>query len=256
VLLETTATGLDTPARTLATDAGTFHYNTLLIATGAAPSRLQVPGADLEGIYALRTLRDSQAIRAAAGSTERAVVVGGGFIGMEVAASLRQLGLAVTLIHLGRGLFDQFRSPALSAELATLYADLERVWKAKATNGGGQARRPRRETGSPKRFRRLTASDGEGSGVHGKEGVSGSSPEEGLVKRPANRHMRPNTGPGRASLYAPGARYWTCLALRRASIVSSTVRRTVVSNELSAPPPLIASATAAMDTLSGASHRL
>jgi NADPH-dependent 2,4-dienoyl-CoA reductase/sulfur reductase-like enzyme len=123
VLLETTATGLDTPARTLATDAGTFHYNKLLIATGATPRLLQVPGTGLEGVYALRTLRDSQAIRAAAGSTERAVVVGGGFIGMEVAASLRQLGLTITLIHLGRGLFDQFRSPALSAELATLYRE-------------------------------------------------------------------------------------------------------------------------------------
>jgi 3-phenylpropionate/trans-cinnamate dioxygenase ferredoxin reductase component len=98
-------------------------YNKLLIATGAKPRRLQIPGAGLEGVYALRTLRDSQAIRAAAGSTERAVVVGGGFIGMEVAASLRQLGLAVTLIHLGRGLFDQFRSSALSAELAALYRE-------------------------------------------------------------------------------------------------------------------------------------
>ena len=53
---------------------------------------------------------------------------------------------------------------------------------------------------------------------------------------------------GRAVLDLPG--------LEQASIVSSTVRRTVVSNELSAPPPLIASATAAMDTLSGASHRV
>jgi NADPH-dependent 2,4-dienoyl-CoA reductase/sulfur reductase-like enzyme len=50
-------------------------------------------------------------------------VVGGGFIGMEVAASLRQLGLAVTLIHLGRGLFDQFSSPGLSAELVALYRE-------------------------------------------------------------------------------------------------------------------------------------
>ena len=55
---------------------------------------------------------------------------------------------------------------------------------------------------------------------------------------------------------APGAWYRTCSALRRASSVSSTVRRTVVSSELSAPPPLIASATAAIDTLSGASHRV
>ena len=123
VLLETTATALDTRGRTLVTDAGTFHYNKLVIATGATPRLLQVPGAGLEGVYALRTLRDSQAIRAAAGSTERAVVVGGGFIGMEVAASLRRLGLTVTLIHLGRGLFDQFRSPELSDELATLYRE-------------------------------------------------------------------------------------------------------------------------------------
>jgi hypothetical protein len=62
--------------------------------------------------------------------------------------------------------------------------------------------------------------------------------------------------PGRASGRAPGARYPTCSALSKASIVLSTIRRTVVSNELSAPPPVIASATAAMDTLSGASRRL
>ena len=82
-----------------------------------------MPGANLDGVYALRTLRDSQAIRAVARSAEHAVVVGGGFIGMEVAASLRQLGLAVTLIHLGHGLFDQFRSPELSDELAALYRE-------------------------------------------------------------------------------------------------------------------------------------
>src|SRR5918996_1790466 len=61
---------------------------------------------------------------------------------------------------------------------------------------------------------------------------------------------------GAAVCHAPGARYWTCSAWRRASIVSSTVRSTVVSKELSAPPPLIANATAAIDTLSGASQRL
>ena len=123
VLLETTATAVDDRARTVTTGAGSFHYNKLLIATGATPRRLAVPGANLDGVYALRTLRDSQAIRAAARSAERAIVVGGGFIGMEVAASLRQLGLAVTLIHLDRGLFDQFRSPELSDELAALYRE-------------------------------------------------------------------------------------------------------------------------------------
>ena len=123
VLLETTATAVDAVARTVTTDAGSLYYDKLLIATGATPRRLAVPGANLDGVYALRTLRDSQAIRAAAGSAEHAVVVGGGFIGMEVAASLRRLGLAVTLIHLGRGLFDQLRSPELSDELAALYRE-------------------------------------------------------------------------------------------------------------------------------------
>jgi NADPH-dependent 2,4-dienoyl-CoA reductase/sulfur reductase-like enzyme len=123
VLLETTATAVDASSRMVATDTGSFHYKKLLIATGASPCRLHVQGAELEGVYSLRTLRDSQAIRSAAGSAEQAVVVGGGFIGMEVAASLRQLNLAVTLIHLGRNLFDQFSSPELSAELVALYRE-------------------------------------------------------------------------------------------------------------------------------------
>src|SRR6266566_4388944 len=80
VLLDTTATAVDPGARTVTTDAGSFHYDRLLIATGATPRRLTVPGANLDGVYALRTLRDSQAIRAAARSAEHAVVVGGGVL--------------------------------------------------------------------------------------------------------------------------------------------------------------------------------
>jgi NTE family protein len=142
VLLETTATGVDAGSRTVATDVGTFRYDKLLIATGARPRRLAVPGAELEGVYALRTLRDSQAIRAAARWAEQAVVVGGGFIGMEVAASLRQLGLAVTLIHLGRGLFDQLRSSELSDELVTLYREhgVELLLEQEVAGFGGDGR--------------------------------------------------------------------------------------------------------------------
>jgi 3-phenylpropionate/trans-cinnamate dioxygenase ferredoxin reductase subunit len=121
VLLETSVTAVDAGARTVATDRGSFSYEKLLLATGATPRRLEVPGADLAGVYALRTLQDSDQIREAAQAAERAVVVGGGFIGMEVAASLRQLGLTVTLIHLGRGLFDQLGSRELSEQLLALY---------------------------------------------------------------------------------------------------------------------------------------
>jgi NADPH-dependent 2,4-dienoyl-CoA reductase/sulfur reductase-like enzyme len=142
VLLETVATAVDTGSHTVVTDANPFRYRKLLIATGAAPRRLEVPGAELDGVHALRTLRDSQAIRKAARSAERAVVVGGGFIGMEVAASLRHLGLAVTLIHLGRDLFDQFHSSELSDELAALYREhgVELLLEQEVAGFGGDDR--------------------------------------------------------------------------------------------------------------------
>lgn len=121
VLLETMVTAVDPGGRTAGTADGTFRYDKLLIATGATPRRLHVPGAGLERVLGLRTLADSGTIRDAAGAAEKAVVVGGGFIGMEVAAFLRQLGLEVTLIHLGKGLFDHLGSNDLSEQLAALY---------------------------------------------------------------------------------------------------------------------------------------
>jgi NADPH-dependent 2,4-dienoyl-CoA reductase/sulfur reductase-like enzyme len=123
VLLGMAVTAVDLSARTVTTDGGDVAYGQLLLATGAAPRRLRVPGASLTGIYALRTLKDSDAIRDAARAAGRAVIVGGGFIGMEVAASLRQLGLAVTLVHMGEGLFDQLGSRELSDQLFAVYRD-------------------------------------------------------------------------------------------------------------------------------------
>jgi 3-phenylpropionate/trans-cinnamate dioxygenase ferredoxin reductase subunit len=124
VQLETRVLAVDPAARTVTFgDRSRLGYDKLLLATGATPRRLPVPGADLDGVFSLRTVIDSAAIRDAASAGERAIVVGGGFIGMEVAASLRQLGLHVTLIHLGRGLFDQLGSAELSAHLAALYRE-------------------------------------------------------------------------------------------------------------------------------------
>jgi 3-phenylpropionate/trans-cinnamate dioxygenase ferredoxin reductase subunit len=108
VLLGTSVAAVAPAERSLTTTRGqAYGYKQLLIASGARPRRLEVRGAELDGVFTLRSLADSGAIRDAARGVERAVVVGGGFIGMEVAASLRRLGLEVTLIHLGRGLFDQ-----------------------------------------------------------------------------------------------------------------------------------------------------
>ena len=98
-------------------------YEQLLVATGAEPRSLRVRGADLEGVFTLRTLADADVLRAAASAGSRAVVVGGGFIGAEVAATLRGRGVEVTLVHLGAGVFDQLGCPQLSDELHALYRE-------------------------------------------------------------------------------------------------------------------------------------
>lgn len=121
VMLETSVASVDTKERALQLDGDRLGYGKLLLASGAWPRRLQVPGGDLDGVLTLRTVGDSKAIREAAASAERAVIVGAGFIGMEVAASLRQIGKQVSLIHLGRWLFDQLGIEQLSDELSALY---------------------------------------------------------------------------------------------------------------------------------------
>jgi apoptosis-inducing factor 3 len=73
-------------------------FDTLVLATGAAPARLPIPGADLPHVHVVRTLADSRRIIAAAATAKRAVVIGGGFIGLEVAGSLRARNLEVTVL--------------------------------------------------------------------------------------------------------------------------------------------------------------
>lgn len=74
-------------------------YDRVLVTTGATPRRLNAPGTDLPGIFYLRTLSDANAIREALTRSPRVVVVGAGFIGAEVAASCRVLGLEVTVLE-------------------------------------------------------------------------------------------------------------------------------------------------------------
>ncbi|MDX6449390.1 MAG: 3-phenylpropionate/trans-cinnamate dioxygenase ferredoxin reductase component [Gaiellaceae bacterium] len=93
-------------------------FDRLLLATGSEPRRL--PGTELTGIHYLRNVGDSDAIREHAQDSKRAVVIGAGFIGSEVAASLRQLGLEVTLVEGGRLPLEHVFGP----EIGTFYRDL------------------------------------------------------------------------------------------------------------------------------------
>jgi NADPH-dependent 2,4-dienoyl-CoA reductase/sulfur reductase-like enzyme len=124
LLLETEVVGVDPNERSIATrDGHDYRFRKLLLATGAVPRQLDVPGAELPGVFTLRSLSDSTAIREAAAETRDAVVVGSGFIGMEVAASLTELGLDVTLVSRDVDLFSQLGSPEISERLVTLYLE-------------------------------------------------------------------------------------------------------------------------------------
>ena len=97
--LGTTVTGIDVSGRELALDNGSkVAYDRLLLATGAEPVRLPLPGMDLAHVHTLRTLRDCRAIIARAATARRAVVMGASFIGLEVAASLRARGIEVHVV--------------------------------------------------------------------------------------------------------------------------------------------------------------
>jgi NADPH-dependent 2,4-dienoyl-CoA reductase/sulfur reductase-like enzyme/nitrite reductase/ring-hydroxylating ferredoxin subunit len=97
-LVDGPATAIDQVQRTVRTRGGrVLHYDALLIATGAEPVRLQLPGVDLPHVHTLRTLADSRAIIASAHAGPIAVI-GSSFIGLEVAASLRARSFDVTVI--------------------------------------------------------------------------------------------------------------------------------------------------------------
>jgi 3-phenylpropionate/trans-cinnamate dioxygenase ferredoxin reductase component len=101
-------------------DSQRLAYERLLLATGASPRQFEVPGAELRGIHELRTLDDADAIRDAAASAHRAVVIGGGWIGAEVSASLRQLDLPVTMVAPDSVPLER----VLGREVGAVYRDL------------------------------------------------------------------------------------------------------------------------------------
>jgi NADPH-dependent 2,4-dienoyl-CoA reductase/sulfur reductase-like enzyme/nitrite reductase/ring-hydroxylating ferredoxin subunit len=98
VRLGARVTAIDVAGKRVRTGGGDVAYDALVLATGAEPIRLPVPGADLPHVHVLRSLADSRAIIEQARSGRRAVVVGASFIGLEAAASLRKRGLEVHVV--------------------------------------------------------------------------------------------------------------------------------------------------------------
>lgn len=99
-----------------------FGFQKLIIATGARPRTLNIPGSGLHNLFYLRSLTDSKIIRNAAEKAKHAVVIGGGFIGMEVAAVFAQKGIEVTMVLNDDRVFKRLFSPEMSSFFESYYA--------------------------------------------------------------------------------------------------------------------------------------
>src|SRR4029453_12006715 len=121
--LGTPMTSLDPAARTITTASGAqLGYDKLLLTTGSTPRRLSVPGADLDGVQYLRSVDDSERIKAGFAQAHRVAIIGAGWIGLETAAAARNAGLDVTLL-------ERSELPllhVLGPETAPIFADLHR----------------------------------------------------------------------------------------------------------------------------------
>ena len=122
VRLRTIVEHVDPGAKCLRTAGGDdVTFEKLLIATGAHVRTLDVPGADLAGVCYLRSLDDSKRIREAYAGATRAVVLGSGFIGMEVAAVLAQQGIATTMVFPEERVWQRIFTPEMSAFFQAYY---------------------------------------------------------------------------------------------------------------------------------------
>jgi NADPH-dependent 2,4-dienoyl-CoA reductase/sulfur reductase-like enzyme len=115
-------TRVDTERKRLALDhGGEFHFDKLVLATGARVRKLNIPGADSGNVLYLRSLEDSKAIQKQIGAVKQAVVIGSGFIGMEVASVLAQKGIDVTMILRDDRIWKKFFTPQMSNAFETYY---------------------------------------------------------------------------------------------------------------------------------------
>ena len=122
IRLECEVANLDAKDKRLVLKNGDeFQFRKLIIATGARPRTLNIPGSTLQNLFYLRSLNNSKTIRTAAEKARYAVVIGGGFIGMEVASVLAQKGIDVALVLSDDRVFKRLFSPEMSNFFESYY---------------------------------------------------------------------------------------------------------------------------------------
>ena len=124
VIVSTTVSAINRDAKFVITQDGRmFGYDTLILATGARVRKIACPGADLTGLHYLRTVKDVDGLRTAMKAGHRLVVIGGGYIGLEVAAVARKAGLEVTILEASDRVLARVAPPAVSAFFEDLHRD-------------------------------------------------------------------------------------------------------------------------------------
>jgi 3-phenylpropionate/trans-cinnamate dioxygenase ferredoxin reductase subunit len=121
--LGTEVSAIDPKGHTVALpDGSTLHYDKLMLATGSHPRRPPIPGADADGVHYLRTVDDADALNSALAEGSSLAVVGGGWIGLEVAAGARDRGVEVTVVEMA----ELPLMAALGREVGEVFAALHR----------------------------------------------------------------------------------------------------------------------------------
>ena len=124
IKLGTRVTAVDCDAKELYAADKTFSYDRLMIATGARPVNLDVPGSALQNIFYLRRLEDARQIREAANGAKKAVVIGGSFIGMEAASVLQEgLGIETTMLFPEERVWQAFFTAPMSSYFENYYRE-------------------------------------------------------------------------------------------------------------------------------------
>ncbi|QSR32297.1 pyridine nucleotide-disulfide oxidoreductase [Nocardioides sp. S5] len=123
-LVQSTVTQVDRAAQEVGLNDGTtMGYTHLALCTGGRVRTLDVSGIDMPGVFYLRTFADVESIRASAASGSHAVIVGGGYVGLETAASLRALGLDVTVLEAAERVLERVTAPEVSAFYERVHRD-------------------------------------------------------------------------------------------------------------------------------------
>ncbi|MEQ8516346.1 MAG: FAD-dependent oxidoreductase [Chromatocurvus sp.] len=115
---------IDRAAKSVAlSDGSTLAYSHLALVTGALPRRISLPGSDLTGVHYLRDIRDVDAIRGEVSAGRSAVIVGGGYIGLETAASLRAAGMQVTVLEAMSRVLQRVTVPEVSGFFTRIHEE-------------------------------------------------------------------------------------------------------------------------------------